>query len=431
MKYLALGIMVVLSLSLWGGGRAQAQSGNTIVSRDAIGLRVSPNPEHYSPLQWYNANIKIKGSPQSLMVDGYEAVRDGRTVYVNAAKVARVKRCVGSTTICQNDSQCALTISYLSPSPQLAWWQKLLPSVQAQGGTVCVASPDPELYTNIYIISYNQEPETATTDIFGQLLQYWKFNSDIKNCSNDLNKLCTDDRECGGGRLGAGVCQPTGVCSQTTTKACLLDSDCPTSEYCINKKSAIIRDVKRLADLRLTKDRLENYNNSQGTYPTLSQGSYLKNRSISTWPSWQATLRTTLGGGEMAQDPINALAECVTGSRVNPYNAITCWDESAKKYAAASSPLGLPSGGGKYSYAYYYQYDANENTFKLCGIGESGFIQGRGIGATLCQVNNCATCTNRQCGTDGCGHSCGTCSGSQVCYRHKCVASSSIPEVED
>lgn len=427
MKYLLLGIMVVISGWALAHTDVQAQTGNTIVSRDAIGLRVSPNPEHYSPLQWYNANIKIKGSPQSLIVDGYEAVRDGRTVYVNAAKVARVKRCVGSTAICQSDSECP--ISFQTTTPFFALLNRLIQPVQA--ASLCVASPDPELYTNIYIISYNQEPEVATTDIFGQLLQYWKFNSDIKNCSNDLTKLCTDDVECGGGRLGSGVCQPTGVCSQTTTKACLLDSDCPTDEYCINKKSAIIRDVKRLSDLRFTKDRLENYNNTQGTYPTLSQGSYLKNRTISTWPSWQTTLRTTLGAGELAQDPINALTDCVTGSRINPYNPTTCWDEGAKKYSASADPLALPSGGGKYSYAYYYQYDANENTFRLCGIGESGFIQGRGIGATLCQVNKCATCDNRECGTDGCGHSCGTCSGTRVCYRHKCVASGTITTTEE
>lgn len=418
MKQACLIFLLALALILVSPAQSQAQ-GNQIVSRDAIGLRVSPNPERYSPLQWYNANIKIKGSPQSFIVDGYEAVRDGRTVYVNAAKLADVKRCIGSTAVCQSDADC-----HASYRPLLEKFYSIVDIfINSASAATCVPSTIPELYTNIYIISYNQEPEVATTDIFGQLLQYWKFNSDIKNCSNDLTKLCANDTECTAG----GVCQPTGVCSQTTTKSCLLDSDCPSEEYCRNLKSAIIRDVKRLSDLRFTKDRLETFNSTRGTYPALSQGTYLKNRSISTWPSWQATLGATLGG-TVVEDPVNKLAPCGGGGTYDP---ITCWDEARKKYSAVADPITLPVGRGVYSYAYLYQHDPNENTFTLCGISESGFVQGRGIGSTLCQVNKCATCTGRQCGTDGCGHSCGTCSGTNVCYKHKCVPSGSIIQTED
>ncbi|MBA3047849.1 hypothetical protein KKC83_03220, partial [Patescibacteria group bacterium] len=77
-------------------------------SSDAIAIRVIPNTEHYSAARWY-AEQGFSGSPQSLIVDGYEAVRDGRTVYVNAANIA-----------------------------------------------------DNNLYVNIYLISYNQDPEQAT-----------------------------------------------------------------------------------------------------------------------------------------------------------------------------------------------------------------------------------------------------------------------------
>lgn len=428
MKRISLGFsfLIILGCLVVVSSLVQAQ-GNQVVSRDAIGLRVSPNPERYSPLQWYNANIKIKGSPQSFIVDGYEAVRDGRTVYVNAANLVQVKRCIGGTGICQSDADCA--ISY---QPALDKVYSLLDLfIPAARAATCVPSPIPELYTNIYIISYNQDPEVATTDIFGQLLQYWKFNSDLKNCSNDLSKICTEDRECVGGR-GA-VCQPTGVCSQSDTKSCLLDSDCPSGEYCRNLKSAVIRDVKRLSDLRLTKDRLETYNTTRGTYPALSQGTYLKNRTISTWPSWQTTFRTTLGT-DLAQDPVNKLTDCLAGGgggRFGSFDPITCWNEAEKQYSASTDPLKLPSGGGKYSYAYYYQHDPIENTFRLCGISESGFVKGQGIGFPLCQVNNCATCDNRQCGTDGCGHSCGTCTGGLVCYKHKCVASGTIITTEE
>ncbi len=425
---ISLFLLTCLLGSLFFVTKARAQGGNQIISRDAIGLRVSPNPKHLAPLEWYNANIKIKGSPQTTTVDGYEAVRDGRTVYVNAAKIATVKRCSLSGVVCTSSADCGRIIIDPTVSFLKVIKTTLAAGIGSGGGGTCIPSSTPELYTNIYIISYNQEPETATTDIFGQLLQYWKFNSDIKNCSDNLNQLCKVDAECTG-RLGT-VCQPTGVCSQTNTKSCLLDSDCPSGEYCRNIKSSIIRDVKRLSDLRMMKDDLEEYNAAQGNYPKLSQGTYLKNRTISTWPSWRQTFRPALGGA-LPEDPINKLTDCVSVGRTNPYDPITCWDESQKKYSAMPDPLALPTNPPKYSYAYYYQYDSNENTFKLCAINESGFVLGRGIGSTLCQVNACATCTGRQCGTDGCGHSCGTCTGSQVCYRHKCVANGSIIQTED
>lgn len=390
-RNLFLSIICLCVMTLVAPLFAQAQ-GNNIISRDAIGLRVSPNPEHYSPYDWYNKNIKIKGSPQFLIVDGFEAVRDGRTVYVNGAKIARVNRCAGATTICQSNSDCS--------------------------GDRCESSSTPELYTNIYIISYNQEPEAATTDIFGQLLQFWKFNPDIKNCSDDPSKLCTDDAECSNLRTGGAVCQPTGYCSKATTKTCLLDQDCGGDGYCQNKKSAIIRDVKRLADLRTTKDRLDALNNIQLSYPTLSEGTYLTYRTISTWPSWQGTLKAALGA-DLPDDPINILGPCGSGGN---YDGRTCWDELAKRYAGAANPLGVPAN----SYAYYYQYGTVENTFKLCGVSESGFVNGQAVGSPICQKNACASCANRQCGTDGCGTSCGTCAADQICYKYQCRRNNNI-----
>jgi len=418
--------LVCITIGLLSPFFALAQ--DNVISRDAIGLRVVPNPEHYSPLQWYNVNIKIKGSPQSAIIDGYEAVRDGRTVYVNSAKVVKVKRCTGSESIiCLTNRDCPGGVSAL-PKNSLSFLERFTKTVWADG--VCIASPLPELYTNIYIISYNQEPEPSTTDIFGQLLQFWKFNSDIKNCANDFTKLCSEDDECEPllTDLGIGldgICQSTAVCSQTNTKACLLDSDCPSSEYCLNKKSAIIRDVRRLADLRTTKDRLEKFNLTQGTYPSLPRGSYLTNRTVSTWPSWQTTFKTAMAG-ELPIDPLNMLGPCLAVSTPG-YDPVTCWNEVAKEYSGGSNPLTLPNNLGKPSYAYYYQYKSDENTYRFCGITESGFIQAKAIGSPLCQVNNCATCTGRQCGTDGCGHSCGTCLGTDVCYRHKCVRAGSPP----
>ena len=77
-------LIFILALVLFSlSGSSQAAT-----SPDAVGLRVIPNSDYLSPLRWYDENIKAKGSPQSLIVDGYEAVRDGRTVYVNAANIS-------------------------------------------------------------------------------------------------------------------------------------------------------------------------------------------------------------------------------------------------------------------------------------------------------------------------------------------------------
>ena len=45
---------------------------------DAIAVRVLPNANHDSIETWYTKQ-GYTGSPQSLTVDGYDAIRDGRT----------------------------------------------------------------------------------------------------------------------------------------------------------------------------------------------------------------------------------------------------------------------------------------------------------------------------------------------------------------
>lgn len=118
----------------------------TDVSPDAIAIRVIPNPNNYSALRWYNEQ-KFSGSPQSILVDGYEAVRDGRTVYVNAAN-----------------------------------------TVDTNGD----GAPD-ELYTNIYLISFNQDAEDATADIFGRILSDWKFNTNLPQPGAGKCSIASED----------------------------------------------------------------------------------------------------------------------------------------------------------------------------------------------------------------------------------------------
>jgi len=50
---------------------------------DAIGLRVYRNPDWLSPADWYQQQFPFEsGSPSGLTVDEYEAVRQGRAVYI-------------------------------------------------------------------------------------------------------------------------------------------------------------------------------------------------------------------------------------------------------------------------------------------------------------------------------------------------------------
>src|SRR3989339_130959 len=137
-------------------------------STDAIAIRVIPNSEHLSAKNWYKRQ-GFTGSPQSVIVDGYNGVRDGRTVYVNVSNV--------------DDSGC--------------------------------------IYTNIYLISYNQNAERVTMDIFSQIISHWKFNTNITGL---------------------------GKCVRKSMRICMLDSDCSRDEYCVSKKAKLIRDTKRLED---------------------------------------------------------------------------------------------------------------------------------------------------------------------------------------
>jgi len=280
-----------------------------IVSKDAIAIRIIPNPDNYSPQRWYREN-KFSGSPQSLIVDGYEAIRDGRSVYVGAANV---------------DDK----------------------------GTVDTS--DDTLYTNIYLISFNQDSEQATRDIFSQVISYWKFNINIITPGTCLAISPLDE-------------DPPG------SPVCILDSDCKQKQYCNSPKSEVIRDVKRLADLVEIKIALDKYKTENGYYPKLNAGSYLANKTISTWPSWQKLLSQELKM-DLPLDPINKLGEC--DARFYP---ITCWDEKAKEFAdsdPADSALNLPDG----SKSYVYSVDPDGLSYNVCGAMESEYVEGTGSGA--------------------------------------------------
>ncbi|MEI6596804.1 MAG: hypothetical protein WCL13_01155 [bacterium] len=237
------------------------------VSSDAIAVRVIPNPDRLSPLRWYQTNIKNQGSPQVLLVDGYEAVRDGRTVYINAANIDTANN---------------------------------------------------KFYTNIYLLSFDQNVEQSTVDVFGQILSHWKFNTNI-----------------------------------------------PAEE-----KDGVRNDTKRLSDLVEIESALDNYQKAHNNdFPDLTAGSYVSGKTTSKWPSWQATLSKELGI-TLPVDPINKMGSCPSG-----YDPETCWDQKSKSFYNPDSNNELPAG----SHAYVYNY-AN-GAYHACAVMESGYITDLAQGA--------------------------------------------------
>lgn len=288
-KILIFTFLLIISSLLIAGKFVFSQTG----SSDAIAIRVIPNPDHWSAKRWYREK-RFGGSPQSITVDGYEGIRDGRTVYIGAANI--------------------------------------------DGGA---------LYTNIYLISFNQEAAKSTKDIFSQVLANWKFNTNYSNHSN---------------------------CSNSAIN-CILDSDCPPEEYCRSDKANIIRDVRRLADLADINSALADYKDKHDKYPPLNAGSYMPHVTMSVWPSWGNVLAQELEIS-LPVDPVNRLGDC-GAARFRPS---TCWDEEAKEFAdanAGNAAIDLPAG----SMVYLYTTNANGSAYDICGVMNSGFVTGIGAGA--------------------------------------------------
>jgi len=100
------------------------------LASSAIGIRVMANPNHLAPADWYDAFApNPEGHPQSMVLDGFEAVRDGRSVYVNA------------------------------------------PNVDIANNTA---------YTNIYIISHDQNATPEMIAVYNQLLDNFSFATNIE-----------------------------------------------------------------------------------------------------------------------------------------------------------------------------------------------------------------------------------------------------------
>jgi uncharacterized protein (TIGR02145 family) len=325
-------VSVLFSHKLILSASAQTSTDN---SPDALAVRIIPNPNHLSAQRWYQLQ-GFSGSPQTMIVDGYKAVRDGRTVYVSAANVSG------------ND-----------------------------------------LHTNIYLISYDQQADQKTIDIFGRILKNWKFNTNLslsqqigkcfisdKSCKN--NSDCPENYTCGnGGELSAlqankCVIAEANPQNPTSTPVCILDSDCPSNLFCAGLKAKIVRDLDRLEKIVLLKEKIQAYYNVNKRYPVLGSGTYLPHVAISTWPSWQNSFLNQIGVGAIS-DPVNKLGSCYDTD--GKFNLDTCWNpvdnvfflNSYNGSAVNHTNFVLPNA----SYAMTYLTNSNGSDYKMCATMET------------------------------------------------------------
>ncbi len=261
---------------------------------DALGLRIFRNDEHFSSLDWYKRQ-GFAGAPVSTVVDGYDAIEDGRTVYINAANK------IG----------------------------------------------DP-IYTNIMVFSYNEGASGDVKDARDQILQNFKFSTNVGSARVCVDQggslilgaepdrvpiICSKDLDC---RNVNGYCDASGDklrrdtarlgnirqlelllgnygnthkhCSRTVDRACNVSVNCPRGESCVSE------------------------------YPHISAGTFIPSLSSSKWPSWQDVLGTDLGA-PLPLDPLNSYASCQAGA-----NPDTCWNSQNQTYVC-----------GQFSNVYHYR----------------------------------------------------------------------------
>ena len=187
MKHFFLALAAVFSLVFFSTTFAQTSS------RDALGVRVFTNPEGLSAADWYRDQCKGQekafakcGAPTPIVVDGYDGVRDGNTVYVNAAN----------------------------------------------------KGADNKIYTNIYLLAVADAASAGGSAVFNQVLANWKFPTATPKLSlDDAAKLRRDVRrhsQIVSLRRFLDNYKTTKRCSFTRTQLCNDNTQCSQGQTCGN-----------------------------------------------------------------------------------------------------------------------------------------------------------------------------------------------------
>lgn len=285
---------------------------------DAIGIRVMANPLHLSPKDWYTAQ-GFGGSPQATTVDGYEALRDGSTLYISAANL--------------NSLEGTLT-------------------------------------TDIYVVSMNPNAAADTREIFEQIVDSLTFNTNVRQDADNVCRTRTGD-----------LFRQTGSSQTVSCTADWECVRYDAAGYCASSKEKIQRDLKRMADLQYMASELDATKQRTGSYPTLNVGTFLQTFVTSRWPSWQSVFAASVGKA-MPEDPLNmhiSCGRCLSSRQVcmedsdcgtgtdrcvaeNGFDPGTCWNAVSSTYRC---PILEPSNERSVSRLYQYRSVDGGNRYEL------------------------------------------------------------------
>jgi hypothetical protein len=241
------------------------KSSPAVTLGDVVGFKVFSNFDHLKPEEWYKKYApgnESSGSGSS--IDNYKSYQVGRTVYVAATNVS---------TLFNNQ---------------------------------------PKIYTNLYLVSKNDNALSGTNQIFTSILNNWKFNINLE------------------------------------------DPEPATPQH--EDKLKIINDLTRIYNLKEVWQTLEKYKDintkEPGLYPRLGEngGTWVVGMSTSKWPSW--TAQTGLGQdlvraglSILPLDPVDAFSLrnncsqnnnkyscCADCPSNNPDCSKTCYNSQLSKY---------------------------------------------------------------------------------------------------
>lgn len=238
--------------------------------KDAIGILVWENEKELSAPAWYRKKFNKSVGTATSKVDGYDAMRVGTTVYIAGTNLA--------------------------------------------GGT---------LYTNMYVLGYNEDAGPDTVAIFNQILARLRLNAN----ENDFVYGSTD---------------------------------------ALTARDQVRLDMRRKSSMNDYVGALVAYNAKKGVFPRLDAGSYITGISTSKWPSWTGTLGAELSANVPdrainAVDPVNAFSASPTPCTAVPgFDAETCWNEATKSFVcpAGSHVYGYRSADGSWFNLYaHFDYE--------------------------------------------------------------------------
>lgn len=271
---------------------------------DAVGVRVFANDDYLPPDLWY-AEQGFLGSAAAASLDGYEAVRDGNTIYSFAANQTGdifPNMYVVSTT----DTAGSQSINVFNQV--LNYWNFNANTTAVSDLNICrdqATNLITDPVTGEFIgCEWNGDcrsivmSNNSVVDFPGafcdaekkKLQRDTKRLSDIVRTSRSLREYAVQTGECSDGsscihdsQCQSGTCTPTvfkqGHCSETTNQACTTSADCVAGEEC-------------LADI-----------------PGITEGSFIRAMTTSRWPSWSAEFGNEAGVA-FPVDPLNRFISC-------------------------------------------------------------------------------------------------------------------------